>query len=325
MNTNGLRYSGEWCSQEFSVLELGDSRLNERFIMTAERLFASPESSVNQACVSWSESKAAYRLFDNEKVTPDKIIEAHQSLLLKRVVDHKLVLAIQDTTYFNFDSRPDGYAVATKKKFNDMHGIVMHHALAITPEGLHLGIFYQQLYNRNIGTLRKGHYDHQSIPFEDKESYRWVLALRESLRFEEEGVKVVTVGDRESDIFEFMHEADLLKASYVIRAAKDRSLWSGKNRNEPSEKLWETLESQPIKGHFEVFVSKQKDRKERTTKVTVQFAKILLRPPYRTPSARSENLEPLEPIAILVKEQNPPDGEDGLEWMLLTDTDICTG
>lgn len=49
-------------------MDFGDKRVNERFIMTAERMLSSPESSINQACIGWAETKAAYRLFDNDRV-----------------------------------------------------------------------------------------------------------------------------------------------------------------------------------------------------------------------------------------------------------------
>lgn len=319
MIANGLSNPGDWCKNEFSHINFGDRRLSERFITTAERLLMNPEASVNQACIGWAETKAAYRLFDNDSVTSEAIIKAHQVHVRKRLANFDVILAIQDTTYFNFDSRPDGFAVATKKKFNDMHGIVMHHALAVTTDGTPIGELYQHLYNRNIGTKRKDHYDHQTIPFEEKESYRWVLALRESQKFLECGPLIVTVCDRESDIFEFLQEAKNLNASYVIRAAKNRSLFNGKNRNEPSQKLWDEISNQPIGGRFAVNVSRQKERKERVANVTVQYGKITLRPPRRLPSARSESLIPIEITAILVKEENPPNSKDALEWMLLTD------
>jgi hypothetical protein len=43
-----------------------------------ERMWQSPQSSIAAACGGWSETMAAYRLFDNESVRVDPILKAHQ-------------------------------------------------------------------------------------------------------------------------------------------------------------------------------------------------------------------------------------------------------
>ena len=57
MISEDLNNSYTWCRREFVKIELGDKRLNRRFILTAERLLARPESSVNQACMNWAEKR----------------------------------------------------------------------------------------------------------------------------------------------------------------------------------------------------------------------------------------------------------------------------
>jgi hypothetical protein len=121
-----------------------------------------------------------------------------------------------------------------------------------------------------------------------------------------------------------MHEAWSIGASYLIRAAKDRSLFNGKNRNEPSEKLWEALELKPVKGRLSVIVPRKKDRSQREAQVTVQYGRVELRPPYRVSTARSGELGPIIVTAILVQEENPPKGEQPIEWMLLTDLSVTS-
>ena len=43
-------------------------------------------------------------------------------------------------------------------------------------------------------------------------------------------MRLVTIADREADIFEFLAEADELEAEYVIRAAQDRRLSAERRR-----------------------------------------------------------------------------------------------
>ena len=76
MIANELRTPGDWCESEVSDINFGDRMLTERFITAAERLLMNPEALLNQDCIGWAETKAAYRLFDNERVTPEAILKA---------------------------------------------------------------------------------------------------------------------------------------------------------------------------------------------------------------------------------------------------------
>ena len=58
---------------ELQGIDLGDKRLNRRSALVMEALAANPEASVNGACDGWSDTLAAYRLFNNDSVTPDKL------------------------------------------------------------------------------------------------------------------------------------------------------------------------------------------------------------------------------------------------------------
>ena len=88
-----------WTVEEFSRVNLQDKRLNQRCQKIASDLEQQPSEPINQACEDWMDTKAAYRFFDNPKVTPDRIISAHSGRTVKRMKAHALVLAIQDTTF----------------------------------------------------------------------------------------------------------------------------------------------------------------------------------------------------------------------------------
>jgi hypothetical protein len=77
-------------------------------------------------------------------------------------------------------------------------------------------------------------------PKADKESHKWLSALRERVSMTPSEVRLVTIADREADIFEFLAEAGELEAEYVIRAAQDRRL-SGE-----AELLWAHMATQAV-------------------------------------------------------------------------------
>lgn len=88
-----------WATEEFSKLHLKDKRLNQRCQKIAGTLEQQPTEPINQACEDWADTKAAYRFFDNPKVSPDKILAPHYQRTVKRLKSHPLVLAVQDTTF----------------------------------------------------------------------------------------------------------------------------------------------------------------------------------------------------------------------------------
>ena len=60
---------GNWVIQELKSLDIGDSRLDKRVKHILNSLSRSPEESIPVSCRTWSETKAAYRCFSNDKVS----------------------------------------------------------------------------------------------------------------------------------------------------------------------------------------------------------------------------------------------------------------
>jgi len=57
----------------------------------------------------------------------------------------------------------------------------------------------------------------------DKESYKWITSLKETIQ-NTKGIQVITIGDREADIFALMLEAEEFGTLFLVRARKDRTL-----------------------------------------------------------------------------------------------------
>jgi hypothetical protein len=145
-----------WSEEEFEGIDLGDERLNKRIIKLADRLEKQPEGYINQACEDWADAKAAYRFFDNEKVKEEEIIRVHQNRTQERMKGSEIVLAIQDTTEFDYTKHPKTRGLgqvgngASKSK-----GLMMHSTLAITTKGLPLGVLTQEIWARKENKEKK--------------------------------------------------------------------------------------------------------------------------------------------------------------------------
>src|SRR6476659_343560 len=95
-----------WVVEEMTAADLKDDRLNDRLREVLSQLAARPTASIPAACGGRAEREAAYRLFDNEKVSFDNILEPHQERTRARIAATEVVILAQDTTEIDL-TRPD--------------------------------------------------------------------------------------------------------------------------------------------------------------------------------------------------------------------------
>src|SRR5262245_42970691 len=94
-----------WPEREMSTANFGDARLQRRAQLVLAGLSQRPDGSIPAAFCSWAETQAACRLFSNEKVTAERVLEPHRDAALKRVETHPVVLCVQDTTELDYTSK----------------------------------------------------------------------------------------------------------------------------------------------------------------------------------------------------------------------------
>ena len=309
-----------WSRDEFAGVVIGDKRLEDRLCTIAEDLALVPQAPINQACDDWSDTKAAYRFFDNEKVSPDKIIEPHTKRTRERVSSHELVLCIQDTCLISY-TLPSQHNLGHVgiNQSSRTPGMLLHTAFAVTPRGLPLGTLHQEIWSRDPEneTIK---YDRQNRPIEDKESYKWIKALKNARGEINKATEIVHVCDRESDIFDFFALADELNEKYLIRAAHNRFV-DGDGNN---VKVWYHMKAQDICGYVDVQVPKSKKRNNRTARLSVRFKSIRLKAPKFPKDERHQPEKFYKAYAVYAEEVAPPKGEEPIKWKLLTNLPVET-
>src|SRR5215470_2451410 len=175
-----------WAKEELGSVDLGDKRRTTRLIKLCGQLAARPESSINHACGDWTETKAAYRFFQNNNVEVEDILAVHRAKTAERAEQHRTVLAIQDTSYLVYTNHrcTTGLGAISVKKGKRVekihsHGLVMHSCLAVTTEGVPLGLLDQQIFAREAAPAAP--LRHRNVlPIEEKESYRWLASLKQA-------------------------------------------------------------------------------------------------------------------------------------------------
>lgn len=309
-NENKAESPAEWIAYELQAVSLGDKRLDWRLLDSAAKLAAAPGASIPQACDDWADTKATYRLFDNEKTTAEKIRLPHQLRTKSRLSGHKTVLVVQDTSYLDYSQQPakGGMGpIGTSKQ--TLTGLVMHSALAMTTTGLPLGVLSQVCWAREAEPKQMTPAARRKVAIEEKESNKWLTALNQTMPLIPTGTQAVTIGDSEADLFELFDHVRTLQTDMLIRAGQNRALCTP-----DVGLLWPVLDRCPIAGHLKVQVAKQNNQPEREALVSVRYSPVTLKKPQHLP----KDIANLALYAVLVQEEQPPVGVTPLCWLLLT-------
>jgi hypothetical protein len=337
-----IEHKQGWAAEEFSEVSLGDKRLNARLIRLCDRFSDAPESPINQACADWAETKAAYRFFQNESVDVGAIMAAHRRKTAGRAEEQNTILALQDTSYFVYTSHPktEGLGKMSLKKGKNVpkiysHGLMMRTCLAVTTEGLPLGLLDQNIFARQLRPEHErrrmgGRPIQDVLPVEEKESYRWLEALMATTAAVAK-TQVVTVCDREADMYDFFKLSDQLGAYVLVRASQNRTV-NRKSRYAEKDiaKLWDHMCQQPAAGSYQIEIPQRSKTKHcearmaRTAVVGVKFGTFRMNPPRNNPKHGAEKLSDIEMYAVHVLEKHPPQGEEPVEWMLLTNLPVTS-
>jgi hypothetical protein len=198
----------EWAAEEMGTADLGDERLNKRLVILLNTLGNQAQLSLPAACGGWSETKAAYRFFDNKQVKAEKVLEPHRAASIEGIKQHKTVLLIQDTTTLNFSGQSQREDIG-RLNHEKHRGILLHPLLAVTPERLCLGVLDTYHWAREAlphwETPGAKNGENHKIPLKDKESYKGLLSYEKAQEVAKlaADTQIVTVADREADIYDF--------------------------------------------------------------------------------------------------------------------------
>ena len=278
-----------WAAAELAGADLGDARLNRRLVRVAERLGAQPGASIPVACGGWAETQAAYRLLAHKNVDWESVLAPHWDGSVERMRAHRVVLCVQDTTELDFTSQP-GIEGLGPLSYLRQHGLYVHPTLAVTPDGVPLGVLDAWLWARDRETFGD---DKRHWPIEAKESMRWLEGFERcaELAATLPDTRLVYVADRECDIHEFMVRAGRWPdVDWLIRATHNRCLAEG-------DKLWERLAKGAVLGEVTFTLPARPGRPSRPVVLTVRAERVTLHP---------KGGEPVTVTALRAREESPP-------------------
>ena len=247
-----------WIKNEFSGISFGDKRLNNRFETIANGFGSRSEKNICSSFSDWKDVKGAYRFFENKKVTTNGIMEPHINSTIERISQENRVLLVQDTVFFsyagksrkNLDIKSGNY----KKGADDTYGLMLHGQLALTTNGVPLGILKQDFIERKKlqGGARARAKNHRQLPVKEKESQRWIDFIDSSRNHSFNDTQVIHMGDREADIYELYRDCLNWNEKFLIRASNNRGINKPKRRSPIKEKIFDFLASKKAQGKVKI-------------------------------------------------------------------------
>jgi hypothetical protein len=316
-------------TDEVCGAEFGDQRLTKRLGKIVEELGAKPTMSVPAATHGRAEMEAAYRFFDNPKVSPEKILQAHLNATRERIGQSDVVLLAQDTTEIDLTRPKQQVKGAGPIECDSRRGAFFHPLVAFDTGGLPLGVAWQKSWARDKIetelTTKEKVLQRRKTPIEEKESIRWIEGIRATRKVAEACPQTtcVCVADSEADIYELFSEPRSTPQGEVhllVRACQNRTI------SDPHKYWLEAARATSCLFRCSVNVSardakiagetrkRRESRDARIVEVEVRATTVTLRPPYRPDRKLSE----VTVNVVLVEETNPPDGVTPIQWLLVT-------
>ena len=327
-----------WTVDEVKTAKLGDKRLNARLGLVLSQLAAHPTASIPAACGGRAEMVAAYRFCENENTSFGSVLQPHMDATRERMAAQATVLLVQDTSEIDVTRPEQAVAGAGPLDGNSRRGALLHLMHAFTPDGTPLGSVSGTAWTRQEESVcaALSRAQRAAIPIEEKESHRWVIALRQA---SEEAARcpatqMICVADSEADIYEVLVEgaSEPRGCDWIVRACQDRALLCEGSENSEEKQLREYVLEQPVLFDKTIEVrgrkakvacetrGRRQPRQSRKAEMVVRAARVTLRPPWRA----DRKLPPITLHVVLVSEVSPPPGEEPVEWLLLTSLPIET-
>lgn len=321
----------------FGQVDLGDKRRTDRLVQSADEMCRHPGGTLPDKLNRPADLRGFYRLVNQPEVTHQVLMEGHTAQTRRSIaaLGSGTVLLLHDATELDYTSIKSLKDQLSQIGQGTRRGYICHNSLAVRADtGETLGLTAQILHQR--AQVPKNETPPQKRQRKNRESRLWVEGANASGPAPR-GVRCVDVSDSLSDTFEYMAFEVTHGRHFVLRAKENRRL---------AEPLAE-LTAGPLAGHHYLFDAVRQlppagdrevrvreaplqtkgrkprpGRKARTTLAKVAFSPVSIARPCK--QAGEYTCQVLHLWAVRVWEAATPEGEESLEWILLTNCPVRT-
>lgn len=324
-------------AEEFSTLILQDERLARRTRSFLEAAMKCPSASLPTMLQDAAALEGSYRLLNNPRVTFASLHRPHRLRTAQRAVEAGDVVVVHDTTDVETPyAEPEevGYLNTGRSGYRAHVSL----ALCVQPErpARPLGVVSTEacFQPKKPGKEKKPVKRQAMVHSKEKMSLRWHRGIEACAEVLGDCTSVMHVADREADSYTLFCKVLQLGHGCVFRLRNDRS--ARLTDDEALDDEWSLLSviASELKGSFTRTVPLSKrgakgivarakthpPREARSAELDYSAAAIELRRPRSLPAR--EFPDSLHLSLVRVWESQPPAGEKGVEWLLLT-TESC--
>lgn len=305
----------QWAECTFGSSQLKDVRRTRRAVQVAEQMAANASASLPAQMQGWKEVIALYRLLDEEDVTFEALMQPHWRNTREQIDQRPVVLLVQDTTEIDLSHRHQVSGLGQVGNERG-RGFYLQTMLAVLPlTGEVLGCALQEPFVRTPAPVKERRSQRRFR--QERETDVWMRLVKQIGSFPA-STTIVHVGDRGADMFDFFHTCQATDTHFLVRAAQNRRT-TGKDQE--IGYLLDQVRTWPGQDDRSFEVPASHGRQARTTRLQLSFGPMTLLPPRNEP--RASKL-PFSLWVIRLWEEEPPPGEEPLEWIVLTSLPTST-
>jgi hypothetical protein len=308
-----------WVEREMQSLNLGDKRRNRRAVDLLSALAKQPNASIPVACGSKAKMKGAYRHLDLD-LDSQEWLAPHSARTAERAAEHPYILALSDTTELDYTGLT---TLEGAGPIDGAHcrGLKVHSVLAVSPEGVPLGLLDQRVWAREETEGEEGggkKKTRRKRAPDDKESWKWRTGAEACQERLPEQLPFVYVGDREADCYSLLGMPRRAGMDLLVRATHNRKL-----KDPEYSYLIQAVEAAPVLGRLRLTLPRSRKREEREAVLEIRSARVVLAKPRHGTNGRG--LAPVEVSVVLAREVDETAGSnERVEWLLLSTREAGT-
>ncbi|WP_305424153.1 IS4 family transposase [Photobacterium leiognathi] len=295
-----------WAQKQFGQADLNDPRRTQRLVALATSLAEQPGIPISKLIISPADMEGAYRFIRNDQIKAEDIAEAVFYVTAQEALEQQTLLALEDTTSLSYSHHSIQDTLGHSNQGNRHRAMFVHSTLLFAPE-THtvVGLIEQQRWTRDIEKRGQRH-QHATRPYKEKESYKWEQASRHvAERLGEKMSEVISVCDREADLFEYLTYKHEQQQRFIVRSMQSRCI------EEHDNLLYDYASKLLSAGSKELKIPQKGGRKSRTAHLDIKYAPVTLKSP-----ANKKEFDNISLYYVGCIEQGESD--DKLAWHLLT-------
>jgi len=323
-------------AEEFAHAQLGNVSRTRRLCWLVELMSRAPDRSFPKAAGDDGDLEGIYRFLHSRHVTYDAMLQSHYIQTADRMAGASRVLVLHDTT----DGAYGGQRKGLGRLAGSLPGFLAHVSLAVAGDGTlrPLGALNVYCWARTNEPKSKKSKNGRKLSGadyakrEDKESERWMEAVRLCRERADAHQLVLHIADREGDNFVFLATMSVAGDRFVVRLAHNRAVGAEVVAGE-QDLLRDVLEVAPVRAVRQVTLSRRlgnaapgsqathQPREQREVTLEIRATTVALQRPRYVDASLPRYL----PVHVVyVTEVNAPADVEPVEWMLVTSEPIDT-